>query len=258
MTEPIKELRKICQETRETDLYKMSPAERFFFRKVSIYFTKLFLKMKTSANQVTLISVLAGIAAGIFLILGSPRYWIIASLLLYLFMILDHSDGEVARYNKTASPKGMFWDSMAGWFVWGFTLACMSFGIYNQVHEISVFAFGLGATILLFLYNVSTLLPYFILREKSFEPRELEKKPEPSFKGLLRYGQLVFGQAEQGLIHGILITSIIDCFVPVFTIATVSLNFRFIWLIIYTVAFLTGVIVKVHNVSRHGIKIRRF
>jgi phosphatidylglycerophosphate synthase len=258
MTESIKELRKICQATRETDLHKMSPTERFVFRKVSIYFTKLFLKMKTSANQVTLISLLVVIAAGILLIPGNPKYWIAASLLLHLFLILDCCDGEVARYNKTASPEGMFWDAITGDFLLGFILACMSFGIYNQTHEIFAFAFGLGAIVLVFLYNASLVKPYLILREKSSTLEKPEEKPEASFKGLLRYGQLVFGQGEQGLIHGILITSIIDYFVPSFTIATFLLNFRFIWLIIYTLAFLVGVIATFRNVSRQGIRIHRY
>jgi len=258
MTASIKEIRRICQASRETEFYQFGWFEGNFIRKVSPYFTKLFLKIRISANQVTFISLLVGIAAGIFLTFSSTRFWIIGALLLYLFLILDDVDGEVARYNKTASPRGAFWDTISGLFVWQFTLACASFGIYSALNEIAVLVFGFSAIVLLFLYNISTLLSYPILHEKGLLLKALADRPEKSFKGVLRYGQAVFGQGAQGLFHGILVTSLIDCFLSPFAIAGFSFNFRFIYLIAYDVALLLGVMIKIYNVHRRGVKVARF
>jgi phosphatidylglycerophosphate synthase len=258
MSESIKELREICQATRENEFLQMSWFSKNCLRKVSIYFTKLFLLMKISANQATFIGLLMGIAAGIFLTFGSALFWIIGALLLYLFLVFDDVDGEIARYTKTASPRGAFWDATSGWIVWQFTLACASFGIYNALHEIVALVFGFGAIALLFLYNALTLLPYSVLHEKGLLPEALKGKPEKSFTGVLRYGQSIFGHAMQGLTHGILVTSLIDCFLSPFVIAGFLFNFRFLYLMVYVVALLFSVIMKIYNVHHLGVRVMRF
>ncbi len=263
MSESIKELRRICQASRENELFQMSWTSKHIFRKLSIYFTKLFLITKISANQVTFLGLLVGIIAAVFLTFGNPIYWIAAALLLYLFLILDLVDGEIARYNKTASVRGAFWDTISGLFVWQFILVCASFGIYRALHEVIVLVFGFAALALLFLYNVSTLLSYPILHEKGLLPEALlpeaiKDKHRKNLKGTLRYGRAIFGQGGQGLFHGILVTSVIDCFVSLPAIAGFSLNFRFLYLIAYVAALLIGVMAKIYDVHRRGVRIMRF
>jgi len=71
-SESIKELRKICQESRYENEGGMPWFERIFFRRISIYFTKLLLKMGISANQATLISFFIGIIGGSFFCFWRP------------------------------------------------------------------------------------------------------------------------------------------------------------------------------------------
>jgi len=255
MSESIKDLRRICQVSRETGFYQFGWFEKNFLRKVSIYFTKLFLKMKISANQVTFISLSVGIAAGILFTFGSAQLWVIGALLLYFSQVLDVSDGEVARYNRTASAKGAFWDTMGGLFVWQFVIVCASFGIYDVLQEIVALFFGFAALILLFLYNAADLLPYSILYQEGQLPEATRDKVRVSFKGILRYGWIIFGQG--GLFHGILLTSIVDCFLHPFAITGFSLNFKFIYLMSYTTALVIGLTIKIYNVHRQGLKIVR-
>ena len=69
--ESIKELRKICQKPviKSNTFYP-----RMVSRKVSIYITKLFLYTNISANNVTLLMILIGIIASIFLGVGEYFY----------------------------------------------------------------------------------------------------------------------------------------------------------------------------------------
>jgi len=87
-SESIKELRKICQESRYENEGGMPWFERNFYRRFSIYFTKVFLKTGMSANQVTVIGALIGLIAGLFLAFANPLYWIIGVLFFYLEFIM--------------------------------------------------------------------------------------------------------------------------------------------------------------------------
>jgi hypothetical protein len=68
----------------------------YFYRKISVFFSTLFVKLNISANFVTLLSLLADF---LVVYLMYINYWILAGILVNLAIILDCSDGEVARYN---------------------------------------------------------------------------------------------------------------------------------------------------------------
>ncbi len=89
------------------------------FRKFSLYTSWLAVKLKVSPNMVTFSSfIMDVIAAGIFLFSGKWIFSLIAGLLVFFSFVLDHSDGEVARYlnekNKVKNPKrfGSYVDSI--------------------------------------------------------------------------------------------------------------------------------------------------
>lgn len=111
--EPISEMRRICQRDTElrnwvTDWYPV------LARKISIYFTKFFLILNVTANQVTLLQSSFGVLGALFFVFGN--YWssIAGITLLQFFAILDHADGEVARYNRAESRQGKFLDVIGG------------------------------------------------------------------------------------------------------------------------------------------------
>jgi len=166
VTESIKELRRICQQSREEQFYHMPWVERNFARRISIYLTKLFLEIGISANQATSIGFIIMITGGVFLLFPSPIYWFIGIALLVLYIILASVDGEIARYNKTASPEGAFWGSIPERFFVVYIPICISFGIYHTLHSIFPFIFGFLAAMSYYLSACAILLPYPILLEK--------------------------------------------------------------------------------------------
>lgn len=81
-----------------------------YMRRLSVHFTWLLVRTPISANGVTFLMIVAGFLAGPALLL--PGIWgpLVALLLAQLQMFLDCSDGEVARWRQTMSPRGIFLD----------------------------------------------------------------------------------------------------------------------------------------------------
>lgn len=83
-----------------------------YMRRISVHLTWLLVRTPITANGVTILMIVAGFLAGPALLL--PGLWgpVIAVLFAQLQMLLDCSDGEVARWRRMASPKGIFLDAV--------------------------------------------------------------------------------------------------------------------------------------------------
>jgi phosphatidylglycerophosphate synthase len=81
-----------------------------YMRRISPYLTRVLLGAGLSANAVTALMIICGSASGFALLV--PGIWgpLLAVLLTQLQMLLDASDGEVARWRGTSSPLGVFLD----------------------------------------------------------------------------------------------------------------------------------------------------
>jgi phosphatidylglycerophosphate synthase len=92
--------------------YGTCPWRTEFARKISIYFTWFFIKTPITPNQITFIMFMLGLASAVLFMFGN--YWLslAAVLSLLLAFMLDHSDGEVARYKNLFSFKGVYLDLM--------------------------------------------------------------------------------------------------------------------------------------------------
>jgi phosphatidylglycerophosphate synthase len=84
--------------------------DRFFNRKVSHWFTRIFLAAGLSPNVITIIATLVGLAAAAGFGIGTYSTGIMAALLFQLAAIIDCCDGEVARLTFTESPFGAWLD----------------------------------------------------------------------------------------------------------------------------------------------------
>lgn len=155
MVESIEELRKICQPRKQIIWYFN------IVRKISIYITRLLLNLNITANQVTLSNMLLLLIGGSLLSFGNYWYSIIGTLILNLHCILDKVDGELAYYEshkctrtKWASFLGPFLEKISHSILVPFTFICISFGVYNNLQDVSVF-------ILSFLMSLSLMLYWF-------------------------------------------------------------------------------------------------
>jgi phosphatidylglycerophosphate synthase len=84
--------------------------DRFFNRKVSRWFTRMFLAAGFSPNAITILATLVGLFAAAGFGVGTYSAGIIAALLFQLAAVIDCCDGEVARLTFTESPFGAWLD----------------------------------------------------------------------------------------------------------------------------------------------------
>jgi phosphatidylglycerophosphate synthase len=79
----------------------------WFSSKFSIYFSYFFINIGLSADRVTNLFFLAGFLGAVYV-----KYPIISYLLWRLHIILDMSDGDIARFNRSYSTRGKYWDRL--------------------------------------------------------------------------------------------------------------------------------------------------
>jgi len=112
----------------------------FFHRRISVYFTKLFLMAGITPDTITLVSYLFAVAAGVLFIFGNYWYALIGIALYQLFIILDECDGDMSRYmyGVNKNPRGGFLEDMGHSIIQPFIIVCIAFGVYNNPQSILV------------------------------------------------------------------------------------------------------------------------
>ncbi|MAG47675.1 hypothetical protein CL617_03640 [archaeon] len=131
MVESIKKLREICQKPVTFNSFY----QRIMARRFSIYLVWLLIPFKVSGNLASFLMLLTGITASIFFTVGSYWFYVIGTLLLQLWFVLDHADGELARYWKKASTKGIFIDKLTHHIVHPLIFLGLSIGLYKQFNN---------------------------------------------------------------------------------------------------------------------------
>lgn len=105
------QLREVCQppEVRARRNAEHWTAE-LYLRHISIYLTAILVRTRISANGVTGLMILAGWLMSVALLI--PGVWgpLLAVVLSQVQLYFDCSDGEVARWRGTQSPRGIFID----------------------------------------------------------------------------------------------------------------------------------------------------
>ena len=257
--EPIRELRKICQKEKFENETGNLWFEWNFKRRESIYFTKLLLKIGISANQATLLSLLFALIGGFFLVFTDVKSLILSAVFLYLYLIFDCVDGEIARYTKTSSKLGSHLDFMVGTFVHPYAFICMTFGAYNALHDISIFAFEFLAVILNLLDGISSLNIIYCI------PYKEGKMPNTSISNDINdkksfIGKYVYNPVKNigtflrpgAILYPILIATALDiCVAPLSInipiIGLFTINTRYAFLIVYGVGKLSSFVLKTHS-----------
>jgi phosphatidylglycerophosphate synthase len=79
-------------------------------RPTAVYGTWLAVRLGLSAHMVTLLALGTSAAATLALMTGTPSGFITGVILAHLAFWLDHVDGQVARWRRTASLEGVYFD----------------------------------------------------------------------------------------------------------------------------------------------------
>ena len=143
--------------------HRINPEERqgaygyYFIRPFSIYLTYLALRFGLSANQVTVLQALFGVAGAV--LLGFPHTAMILLGLAFLQFgfVLDNVDGEVARFRRQVSVSGKFLDSIGHSIVVPFMFFGLGVGTYFRLGHFESVIFGFLAGLFSLRFDFSVM-----------------------------------------------------------------------------------------------------
>jgi phosphatidylglycerophosphate synthase len=147
-------------------------AGRLYMRRLSPYLTRLILPTPLSANGVTALMIPAGLLGAFALTFAGIWPAVLAVLLIQLQLLLDCSDGEVARWRKQFSPVGVYVDQLAHYSTEAAIPAALGVRADGGWGSIGGWtALGLSASVLiLFLKSETHLVAYALQRSDRVAP----------------------------------------------------------------------------------------
>ena len=147
----------MIQPTEQSKLNLGSRPKHLFplIRHISLRTTPMLLKTTLTANQVTLISMLLGLAAAGLFAQGDFKTQFAGSLVFFMSYLLDNCDGEIARAKKQSSKTGQMFDSFVDWVVHAAFFIGLGWGVAGSTGQDFWFWLGIsggaGASINYFL-----------------------------------------------------------------------------------------------------------
>ena len=111
--ESIKELRELLQAGKIHPSGWSRPwGYKLFQRGASIYITRILLPTSITPTQITMMGLIFGLLGCYFVLQFEWQLKLAGLFLLYLHILSDKVDGEIARYRKTFSLRGIYWDEI--------------------------------------------------------------------------------------------------------------------------------------------------
>jgi phosphatidylglycerophosphate synthase len=252
----MRELKGICLDrSRETTAH-LNPWERFFTG-ISIYCTRFFLELRMSANLATGLGLLCVLAGGALLVFPTPLYWFIGIILIAGWELFDYVDGQLARYNKTASLKGALWAGICHNIIDPYLIICLALGNYNALRNLLPVISGFMALMGNFVTTALQLLPVVIIADRRLSLDEVRRntpkgaaRRESTF---IRLARLPF--RFEGMVIILLIATAIDSLAPRFNISGYDLNARYVYFGLYGLALFINAIRRIWLSLRGELRI---
>ena len=178
--------------------------------------TWIFLNLRISANMVTFLGL---ILDGVTILLILEGKWIMAGVLVQLYISWDNSDGEVARYNlknhraPTGRNYGEFLDELFGLIGFYFIILFIGFST-------SLWA-GILASYALLVLNFSS-----VLSTSLFPKGKMQKKTQDKFSKILGFsvkGQIGFTAEVQRTIISLALFFHTPVFLWIYFVGAVTL-----------------------------------
>jgi phosphatidylglycerophosphate synthase len=167
-------------------------AGRLYMRRLSPYCTRLIVATPLSANAVTSLVLLAGLAAALSLTI--PGLWgaVAGVLLAQVWLLLDCCDGEVARWRQTFSATGVYLDGLSHSLTQAALPAALGVRADGGWDSIGGWtALGLLASVLTLLISLESHLVHSVRAFEGLPPLEGSNRTRTPLTGLLRVRRFV-------------------------------------------------------------------
>lgn len=184
----IKEFKSICYpESRRTiDDYTFFT---LLFRRISIYFTFVAVKLKITANQVTSLGIITYLAGLYLLTKGVYNQMLWGAILLNVGMFFDLIDGQIARF-RGPTKIGSFLEIIHADLIIGLLLPCIALGLYSTSGKASI-----NILVLSFFGAISAVLFRSYMEIIS---RHFKATPEIFLKSKSRLGRIIVAELSKG------------------------------------------------------------
>jgi phosphatidylglycerophosphate synthase len=161
-------------------------AGRLYMRRLSPFLTRLVLRTPLSANGVTALMIPAGLLGALSFTFAGIWPAVLGVLLVQLQLLLDCSDGEVARWRKQFSPVGVYLDQLAHYSTEAAIPAAIGVradGGWNSIGGWT--ALGLLASLLILFLKSETHLVSYALGRSDWPAPSPEPEAAPAAPRLL-------------------------------------------------------------------------
>ncbi|MCL2786415.1 MAG: CDP-alcohol phosphatidyltransferase family protein [Methanomassiliicoccaceae archaeon] len=150
----IKEMRSSCI----SEYHDWPALDRWFYVNIGFLFTRLFVRTRITPNQITALWGMMMIVSSLLFLFESKWLHVLGAVGWILAYSLDSTDGQVARYKKIFSKRGVFLDDVNHSISWFLLPFCIGFGQYLSSGEILNAVFGTIAGMSMLLLGMVTYL----------------------------------------------------------------------------------------------------
>jgi phosphatidylglycerophosphate synthase len=119
------------------------PYVGYVLRRVSPYFTKFFVEHNISANQVSALSILLGIAANVTFIFGDYYLMLLGCIIYNFWAIFDLVDGEIARVTNAKTAGGKYVETINEPITECGFILCLGIGLSKILNNQTLIFLGL-------------------------------------------------------------------------------------------------------------------
>lgn len=210
----IKELRKICQRPEDShnpDVLLETKLPRI----ISIYITRILIYTPLKPDHVTMLMIAWGFLVGFLLSFGTYWHMLAGTIIAEFILVLDCIDGELARYKKISSLRGVFLDLTAHLIHIALPFIGLTIGLYRQNPSIYIVIAGLSASVFSVLASsIQSIKHHIIFKEiveysKKLAQKKSKKVSEKVIKQSVKYDILKpMGRRINYLYNGIYIMQI--------------------------------------------------
>jgi hypothetical protein len=106
--------------------------DMFFYRPFAFLFVKSILKTNITPDQLTLGAIAFGLTGGVFYSFGLQQTSVVGAIFYILFIILDCSDGQLARLKKNGTKIGRLLDGIADYIAVAAIYVGLAIGYANK------------------------------------------------------------------------------------------------------------------------------
>ncbi len=200
MVESLKELNARCQKPRYKEAGNWMV--RHLLRDAALPITWLLLHTPVTANQVTLASLIVGLAGILLFAFPSSGCFLTGALLLQLWYLLDHVDGQIARYRGTASLTGRFFDFFTHHLIHGCVFFSLGVYVFQVTGSFLFVVWGFVASIAIVLFNLvhDTKYKTFFEQISKLKGLEVISGEEPR-ENLTESGEKGYAKKVFSLLH---------------------------------------------------------